>query len=231
MLAVLYFGLFGFGINAKKTKGLAYNIENPTPLHTADGTELEWVDDFKYLGSWVESSEKDVSIRKALAWKALNSMGNIWKSSMRRELKIKFFIATIESILLYGCETWTLTVKQEKSLNGTYTRMLRKAQNVHWTSHTTNAELYGNLPLISDKIASRRLRLAGHCYRHPELSAHHLVLWEPTHGQKNRGGQKSTYLDTLKRDTDTTSAGELASLMADRTMWRGHVVGRLQRST
>ena len=64
-------------------------------LHTADGTELEWVDDFKYLGSWVENSEKDVNIRKALAWKALNSMRNIWKSNMRRELKMKFFTATI----------------------------------------------------------------------------------------------------------------------------------------
>ena len=128
----------GLGMNAKKTKGLAYNIENPTPLHTADGTELEWVDDFKYLGSWVESSEKDVNIRKALAWKALNGMANIWKSNMCKELKMRFFIATIESILLYGCETWTLTVKQEKSLNGTYTRMLRKVHNIHWTSLTNN---------------------------------------------------------------------------------------------
>ena len=65
------------GINAKKTKGLFYNIANPTPLHTADGTELESVDKFKYLSSWVESSEKDVNIRKALAWKALNGMANI----------------------------------------------------------------------------------------------------------------------------------------------------------
>ena len=43
----------GLGLNAKKTKSLAYNIQNPIPLHTADGTELEWTDDFKYLGSWV----------------------------------------------------------------------------------------------------------------------------------------------------------------------------------
>ena len=60
----------------------------------------------------------------------------------------------------------------EKSLNGTYTRMLRKALNVHWSSHTANAQLYGNLPRVSDKIASRRLQLAGHCHRHPELSTY-----------------------------------------------------------
>ena len=37
----------GLGLNAKKTKSLAYNIENPAPQHTTDGTELEWTLDFK----------------------------------------------------------------------------------------------------------------------------------------------------------------------------------------
>ena len=72
----------------------------------------------------MDSSEKDISVRKALAWKALNSMMKIWKSGMRRPLKVRFFVATIESILLYGCESWTLSKAQEKSLDGTYTRML-----------------------------------------------------------------------------------------------------------
>ena len=220
----------GLGINAKKTKGLAFNIEEPAPLHTSDGIELEWVEDFKYLGAWVESSEKDINVRKALAWKALNGMSEIWKSSMQSELKIRFFIATIESILLYGCETWTLTETQEKSINGTYTRMLRKAQNRHWRNHVSNKELYGDLPPVSDKIASRRLQLAGHCFRHPELSAQRLVLWEPKHGHKDQGRPRKTFLDTLKRDTGASNTGELATLMADRQMWRGNVVGRLLRS-
>ena len=48
----------GLVLNAKKTKSVAYNIDDPTPLHTFDGTYLEWKDDFKYLGSWVDNSEK-----------------------------------------------------------------------------------------------------------------------------------------------------------------------------
>ena len=99
---------------------------------------------------------------------------------MCNDLKLCFFIATIESILLYGCESWTLTEALEKSLDGTYTRMLRKAQNIHWSSHTPNEVLYGKLPKVSDKIASRRIQLAGHCYRHPELCAHPLILLDPS---------------------------------------------------
>ena len=102
----------GLGINAKKTKGLAFNIEEPAPLHTTEGTEIEWVKDFKYLGSWVEDSVKDLSIRKALAWKALNNMSKVWKSDMRYGMKCRIFTAAVESILLYGCEAWTTTDNQ-----------------------------------------------------------------------------------------------------------------------
>ena len=68
----------------------------------------------KYLGSWVDKSEKDISRRKAQAWRALNGMTKIWKANMSKDLKIRFFIATIESILLYGCESWALSKAHEK---------------------------------------------------------------------------------------------------------------------
>ena len=91
---------------------------------------------------------------------------------MSRGLKLCFFTATVESILLYGCEAWTTIESQESTINCTYTRMLQKALNVH----TTNEELYGDLPCVSDKIASRKLQLASFCFRHPKLSTQPLVL-------------------------------------------------------
>ena len=153
-------------------------------------------------------------------------MSKIWKSSMNPDLKKRFFVATVESILLYGCESWSLTEAMESSLNGTYTRMLRKAMNVQWSSHTTNEQLYGDLPAVADKIAARRLQLAGHFYRHPELSSQKLVLWEPTHSHRGRGRPRTSYVDTLRRDTGVASASELATLMGDRDVWRSHVRSR-----
>ena len=98
--------------------------------------------------------------------------------------------------------------------------MLRKALNIHWSSHIPNQQLYGDLPAVSNKIASRRLQLAGHCYRHPELSTQKLVLWEPTHGHRGRGRPNTTYIDTLKRDTGAFEASEIAVLMADKRLWK-----------
>ena len=216
----------GLGLNGPKTKFLAYNIADHPMLTTRIGTVLEQKKDFKYLGSWVDDSAKDISVRKALAWKALNDMSKIWKSSMNPDLKKRFFVATVESILLYGCESWAMTETMEKSLSGTYTRMLQKAMNIHWSSHTTNNELYRNLPRVTTKIAERRLRLAGHCHRHPDLSTQKLILWEPTHGTRNQGRPKTTFVDTLMRDTGATSTHELATLMENRDVWRSMVTSR-----
>ena len=67
---------------------------------------------------------------------------------MNPMLRRKFFVATVESILLYGCEAWTLTKTMEKALDGAYTRMLRRVLNVHWSDKMTNVTLYGG-PLYS----------------------------------------------------------------------------------
>ncbi|CAH3107679.1 unnamed protein product, partial [Porites lobata] len=123
---------------------------------------------------------------------------------------------------------WALSKAQEKLLDGTYTRMLLKALNILWSSQIPNQQLHGDLPAVSKKIASRRLQLAGHCYRHPELITQKLVLWEPTHGHRGRGRPITTYIDTLKRDTGAFEASEIAVLMADKRLWKDLVVARLR---
>ena len=154
-----------------------------TAPKTNDGIEFEKVEDFKYLGSWVDTTEKDIKIRKAQALIKMNSM---WNSNMRREIKVRFFVAVIEFILLFGCERWTVTPKTEHMLNGTYTKILRKVTNVKWWEHKTNAEVYEEIPLLGNKIVGRRIELAGHCHQRPELTASDLVLWQPNQNLRRR---------------------------------------------
>ena len=60
----------GLGLNAKKTKVMPINIRaNEVNVKTMDGTQLDVVDDFKYLGSWAASTDHDIKVRRAQAWK------------------------------------------------------------------------------------------------------------------------------------------------------------------
>ena len=155
-----------------------------------------------------------------MAWTACHKLKKIWNSGLSRKIKVRLFTSTVESILLYNSETWTITKRLGKQLDGCYTRMLRMALNISWTQHLTNRQLYRNLPPISVKIRKRRLRLAGHCVRHSDEVASDLVLWQPADGQVRRGKPATTYLKVLLDDTGLESAEELRTCMMDRAQWK-----------
>ncbi|KAL5260700.1 hypothetical protein ACHWQZ_G010752 [Mnemiopsis leidyi] len=213
----------GLNMNTSKTKFMTVNGEESDKLTNSTGSEIEQVSDFIYLGSWVAASDKDFEVRKAKTWAACHKMKKVWSSGMRRNLKVRLFIATVESILLYGSETWTLTESMKKRVDGCYTRMLRMALNIDWRWGLTNREVYGSLPRVTMKIQERRMRLAGHIHRHPELAAHQVLLWEPSHGNRSRGRPAFTYVDCLRKDTGLQDVKEIGGLMADRLLWRQRI--------
>ena len=116
---------------------MTYN-KSDGDLITVEGNKLNQVDEFKYLGSWIQSSKRDMEIRIGQAWRSLNK-DKIWKTS---KIKIQFYRATIESVLLYEAESWTLTSRTSKRLDGTYTRMLRAVLGVSWKEHIWKPEQY-----------------------------------------------------------------------------------------
>ena len=172
----------------------------------------------------MSSTEADISRRINLSWAALNKPNKIWRSELSRTFKTKLFCSTVESVLLYGCESWTLTTETERKIDGCYTKLLRSALGYRWQDHITNETLYGKLPKVTSKIRQRRLRLAGHCQRHPEEAAHRLTLWKPSNGQRKRGKPAMSYVMQLEKDTGL-GVDDIKNQMADRDIWR-QVVGR-----
>ena len=112
----------GLMLNDDKTKFMAINIPcDNGALTTSAGKSLKKkVDDFKYLGAWVATTEHGFIVRKAKGWAACHKMKKIWKSDLRRDLKVRLFQATVESILLYGSETWTMKKSLIKKIDGCY---------------------------------------------------------------------------------------------------------------
>ena len=191
-------------------------------ISTLEGTPLKLVDKFTYLGSSVESTEKDIETRLMKAWTAINRLSIIWKSDLTDKMKRSFFQAAVTSILLYGCTTWTLTKRPEKKLDGNYTRMLRAILNKSWQQHPTRHQLYGHLPPITKTIQVRRTRHAGHCWRSRDELIRDVLLWIPTHGRAKAGRPARTYIQQLCEDTGCCPE-DLPRTMNDREEWRERV--------
>ena len=122
---------------------------------------------------------KGRSSNKILTWCACHELKNVWTSKISKKVKIKLYLVTVEFVLFYGTGTWTSTKNLEKQIDETYTKLLGMVLKISWRSHTSNTNLYQDLPKITTKI-KRRMRLAGHCSRHPEEVAHKLVFWQST---------------------------------------------------
>ena len=117
-----------------------------------------------------------------------------------------------------------------KSLDGNYTRFLRKVQDITWKEKKTNEELYGRLYPISNVIRTRRLRFIGHVWRRQEETLHQLLLWEPKYGKRSRGRPHATFMEQVYRDTNLRKE-DLMTAMQDRVEWRKIVKGVRVRST
>ena len=80
-------------------------------MFSLDGSEIEKVDDFLYLGSYTETSHNiDTKIGKA--WGALNALSKVCLSPIMKATKMRLFKVTVESILLYRSDSWSLTKRK-----------------------------------------------------------------------------------------------------------------------
>ena len=214
----------GLYLNNSKTEYMDYTKSNNSIdnmiIKTISGYILKRVDDYKYLGSFASSSEKDFNTRKGMAWSACNDLHKMWTSKLTPRIKIKLFRATVEPILLYGSETWTLPVRLEKRLDGCYTRLLMRVKNLSWKKHPTRKQIYGNLTPASSLVRQRRTQFAGHCQRANNEIISSLILWKPhAEGRKSR---KLTFPDVISRDTGIAS-DDLKTAMEDREVWKSFV--------
>jgi hypothetical protein len=92
---------------------------------------------------------------------------------LSRNLKVKIYKTIILPVVLYGCETWSLTLREEHRLRVFENRVLRrifgpKGDEVmgEWRM-LHNGELHNlySSPDITRQLKSRRMRLAGHVAR------------------------------------------------------------------
>ena len=134
-----------------------------------------------------------------MAWSACNDLDRIWRSKLDTKIKIKIFRATVEPILLYGSETWTLPARMERRLDGCYTRLLMRVKNLSWKNHPTIGQIYGNLSSASSLVRQRRTQYAGQCPRADKELISSLILWRPR--ARGRRGRKHTFPDVISRGT------------------------------
>ena len=201
------------GLHCNETKTEFISTSPNATINAKSGQNLKQVDDFKYLGAYIMDSAKDFRTRKGMAWDACNKMDKVWRSNLPNNIKLELFRVTIEPILMYGSETWTLKAKDVKRLDGCYTNLLRRVQNISWKQHFTLKQIYYKLPFLSQRHKQRIAQFAGHSLRAKGELISDILLWKPSKGRK------LTFPDVVSRYTGI-EVQDLSVAMADRNVWK-----------
>jgi len=132
-----------------------------------------------------------------------------------KNLKIKIYRTIILPVVLYGCETWSLTLKDELRLRVFGNRALRsifgpKKDEVTGDWRKLHNEELNNLyssPNIVRVIKSRRIKWAGHVARMGERRGVFRVLVEKPEGKRPLGRPRRRWEDNIKKDLQEVECG------------------------
>ena len=122
----------GLEINADKTKYMVMSRDrNAGRGHSVkiDNSSIERVEEFKYLGTTLKdqnSIQEEIKSKLKLGNACYYSVQNLLSSRLlSKNLKIKISRTIILPVVLYGCETWSPTLREEHKLRLFENRVLR----------------------------------------------------------------------------------------------------------
>ena len=172
-----------------------------------NGEDIETVEDFCYLGSFISynrNSDKEIRSSSAKTNSIFGRLGQIWANmGMSNVNKFRLNEALVLSTLLYGSETWPMTVANMKRIEAAHHKWQRKILRISWKEIITNEEVRARSGQMKLDITLRQRRLSwwlGHVHRmDAERIPRQAMEWRPN-GKRGRGRPRMTWYNTVEKD-------------------------------
>jgi len=229
----------GLEVNADKMKYMVMSRDqNAGQSHSikTDNSSFQCVEEFKYLGTtstYQNSIQKEIKSRLKSGNACYLSVQNLLSSSLlSKNLKIKIYRTIILPVVLYGCETWSFTLREEHRLRVFENRVLRifgpKRDEVKGEWRRLHNEelndLYSSTSTVQ-VIKSRRMRWVWHVAHMGESRGVYSVLVDKPEGKKPLGRPRHRWEDNIKMDLQEVGCGGMdwIELAEDRDRWQALV--------
>jgi len=191
------------------------------------------VEEFKCLGTTLthqNSIPEEIKSRLRLGNACYHSVQNLLSSRLlSRNLKIKAYRTIILPVVLYGCETWSLILREERKLRVFENMVMRRIfgprrdEGMGEWRRVHNKELNDlySSPNIVRVLKSRRMRWAGHGACMGEVRGVYRVLVGKPEGKRPLGRPRCSWVDSIRMDLQEVGFGYIdwIGLAKDRDRW------------
>ena len=168
-----------------------------------EGESLETVTRFDYLGSSVTTKGScldEVKKRVAMGRNAFQKASvYLLDRDVPLPLKVRLLHALVFSVIMYGCEAWTLQEDLKRRLRSVEMWCYRRMLRILWKDHVTNEAVYQKIgirePIILQLILRRKLSYFGHVCRHPGLEQN--IMLGTVEGRRRRGRPPTRWIDEI----------------------------------
>ncbi|KAK3573207.1 hypothetical protein QTP86_015118, partial [Hemibagrus guttatus] len=161
----------GMKVSRSKTEYMCVNEREGSGTVRLQGEEVKKVQEFKYLGSTVQSNgecAKEVKKRVQAGWNGWRKVsGVLCDQKISARIKGKVYRTVVRPAMLYGLETVSLRKRQESELEVAELKMLRFSLGVTRLDRIRNEYIRGTAHVgrLGDKVREARLRWFGHVQR------------------------------------------------------------------
>jgi len=185
---------------------------------TVSSAPLANVQQFTYLGSILTSDcdiTHEVNRRIQLASTAFGRLCHrvFFNHNLSISTKVAVYNAMCVSVLLFGCETWTLYRRHLRALGDYHIKSVQKILGLHWLNKVSHVEIRrrANVHYMEHLVMQRQLRWVGHVIRMQSNRLPRRILYsELQQGQRAAGGQKKRFYDQLKATLRKCSVSQLS---------------------
>ena len=126
-------------------------------------------------------------------------------------------------VLLYGCETWTLTMDLRRRHNSFGTRSLRRTLGYHWSDFVSNERLLRETQtrFVTCIVRERQLWLYGHLACFPDTDPDHQIfsVRESPEWRRLIGRPRASWLQQVDRHLKEMGMGQASAWGMGRRRW------------